>query len=311
MHYLEQKKEIIDGISYNYLCHIHNVEAEGNVFPAHYHSYIEILYGISGIYKVLLNGEAHLFKQGDLVIINSKEVHQIDSHSCEGGKYIVLRFEPEVIYNTMFQDHLQLKYVLPFILENGKHQKVIDKSEIENTFIPKLLYEMLDEFEMRSYGYELAIKNHIGRIFLWLLRYFHKQGIDIVIDVDVNRETMKRLQPAFDYVLHHYDEEIKAAELANLCNMSYSYFSRTFNEYLGMNLSEYINRIRITEAEKLLISTTLNITEVAHTVGFSTTSYFIKLFQLYKNTSPKQFRKGYKIAKSNNDYPQQLKYNHS
>ncbi len=297
MQSLEEKKEMIDGISCNYFCHIHYVGEEKNSFPAHYHSYIEILYGISGMYKVLLNGEPYLFKEGDLVIINSKEVHQIDSYSSTGGKYIVLRFEPEVIYNTMFQDYLQLKYVLPFMLENAKHQKVIAQSEIENTFIPKLLYEMLEEFEQRNYGYELAIKNYIGRIFLWILRYFHKQGTDTMINVDGNREIMKRLQPAFDYVLDHCNEEIKGPQLAKLCNMSESYFSRIFNEHMKMNLSEYINRIRITEAEKLLISTEMNITEVANAVGFSTTSYFIKLFQAYKNTSPKQFRRGYKIQK--------------
>lgn len=293
VNYSEQKKEIINGISYNYLCHIQNVQEEGIVYPAHYHSYIEILYNIAGTYEVLLNGNAYLFEEGDLVIINSKEVHQINTTSRKGGQYIVLRFEPEIVYNTMFQNHLQLKYALPFILETAKHQKVIKRKEIEATFIPKLLDEILEEFKEQTYGYELAIKNGIGRIFLWILRYFHKLGSEITLDSTIDGEMMVRLQPAFDYALAHYDEELSVVELAKLCNMSYSYFSRTFNEAIGMNFSEYLSRIRITEAEKLLISTTLNITEVAGRVGFNNTSYFIKLFQKYKNTSPKQFRKGY------------------
>ncbi|OPJ65274.1 helix-turn-helix domain-containing protein [Clostridium oryzae] len=296
MNYPEQKREIINGITYNYLCHIENVVKEGNVFPAHYHNYIEILYGISGTYEVILNGKCYKFTDGDLVLINSKEVHQINSCCQKGGQYIVLRFEPEVIYNSMFYNHLQLKYVFPFILENSEHQKVIKKATIESTFIPNLLYEILKEFQMEAYGYELAIQNHIGRIFLWILRYFHQANVDFMHSLLTNMSSFKCLQPSFDYVLEHFNEDLKATDMAALCNMSSSYFSRTFNEQMHMNFNEYVNYIRITEAEKLLISTTMNITEIANAVGFNTTSYFIKLFKSYKNISPKQFRKEFIIT---------------
>jgi AraC-like DNA-binding protein/mannose-6-phosphate isomerase-like protein (cupin superfamily) len=295
MNYSEQKREVINGIPYNVLCHIEQVSGEGNVFPAHYHSYIEILYGLSGTYEVILNGKSYHFTKGDLVLINSKEVHQIDSFSSEGGQYIVVRFEPEILYNSMFHNHFQLKYVLPFILENTKHQKVIQKEKIESTFIPELLHEILEEHETEAYGFELAIQNHIGRIFLWILRYFHQTNGDFMDSLLTNAGAIQCLQPSFDYVLAHFNEELKAAEMAALCNMSPSYFSRLFNRYMGISFNEYVNYTRMMEAEKLLISTTMNVTEIAGAVGFSTTSYFIKLFRMYKNTSPKQFRKMFVI----------------
>jgi len=295
MNYLEEKKAVKNGIPYNYLCHTEIVFKAGNVFPAHYHSYIEILYGISGTYEVILNGKCHKFTKGDLVLINSKEVHQINSCYKEGGQYIVLRFEPEVIYSNMFHNHLHLKYVLPFILETSKHQKVIKREIIGDTFIPELLNEISKEFQMETYGYELAIQNHIGRIFLWILRYFHEMSSEFMQSTLTDITYIKRLQPSFDYVLEHFNDEIKATNMAALCNMSSSYFSRTFNGQMGMNFNEYVNYIRIIEAEKLLVSTTMNITEIATAVGFSTTSYFIKLFKNHKNISPKQFRKEFVI----------------
>lgn len=295
MNYLEEKKVVKNGISYNYLCHTQVVAKAGNVWPAHYHNYIEILYDISGTFEIILNGKYHKFTKGDLVLINSKEVHLINSCHQEGGKYIVLRFEPEVIYSNMFHNHLHLKYVLPFILETSKHQKVIKKEIIETTFIPEILYEITKEFEMETFGYELAIQSHIGRIFLWILRYFHETSTESMQSALTDITYIQRLQPSFDYVLEHFHEEIKATKMASLCNMSSSYFSRTFNEHMGMNFNEYVNYIRITEAEKLLVSTAMNITEIANSVGFSTTSYFIKLFKTYKNISPKQFQKEFVI----------------
>jgi len=207
----------------------------------------------------------------------------------------VLRFEPEVIYSSMFHNYLQLKYVLPFILESSKHQKIIKKATIKAIFIPELLYEILKEFQLQTYGYELAIQNHIGRIFLWILRYFYQTSTDFMHSPLTNITFIKHLQPSFDYVLEHFNEDLKATDMAALCNMSSSYFSRTFNEQMHMNFNEYINYIRIMESEKLLVSTTMNITEIANAVGFSTTSYFIKLFKIYKNISPKQFRKEFII----------------
>jgi AraC-like DNA-binding protein len=295
MKYTEEKKAVKNGISYNYWCHNEIVVKSGKVWPAHYHSYIEILYGISGTYEVILKGKSHKFTEGDLVLINSKEVHLINSLTQEGGQYIVLRFEPEVIYSNMFHNHLHLKYVLPFILETSTHQKVINKNIIEATFIPELLHEILNEFQKEAYGYELAIQNHIGRIFLWILRYFNETSPEFMASQLTDITLIKRLQPSFDYVLEHFNEEIKATDMADLCNMSSSYFSRTFNSQMGMNFNEYVNYIRIMEAEKLLVSTTMNVTEIGTSVGFSDTSYFIKLFKVYKNISPKQFRKEFVI----------------
>lgn len=293
MNYPEQKKEIINGIAYDYLCHFQDVNETGVVYPAHFHSYIEILYCINGTYDVILNGKHHNFAHGDLLLINSKEVHQINIESAPPGQYIVLRFEPEIVYNSMFHNYLELKYVLPFMLEGSSHQKVIKKEAIEDTFIPELFYDILKEFQTESYGYELAIKNHIGRIFLWVLRYFHQKGADFTIRSSYD-DLLKRLQPSLDYVLTHYNEEIRATDMADLCHMSSSYFSRTFNQQMHMSFNEYVNHIRIMEAEKLLATTTQNITEIAQLVGFSTTSYFIKLFKVYKNISPKQFQKEFR-----------------
>lgn len=295
MQYQEEKKESINGFLVNYLCHIHSVDNAGVSFPAHYHSYIEVLYGLDGHFQVILNGKYHYFAKGDLILINSKEVHQVNALDQNGGKYIVLRFEPEVIYNTMFENYSELKYTLPFLLENTKQPKVIHNELIQDTFIPELLWDMLKEMKEQTYGYELAIRNHIGQIFLWILRYFHAMNPNDTYTLSTNEYNLNRLQPALYYVLKNYADDIKTTDMATLCSMSSSYFSRLFNKVMGLNFNDYVNQIRIKEAEKLLSTTTLNVTEISTRVGFNTTSYFIKLFKQTKGTSPKQYKKQYTI----------------
>lgn len=291
MNYMEEKQAYIDGLPCEYLCHVEEIEGIENVFPAHYHYYIELLYGISGEYQVLLNGRYHCFGQGDMVLINSREVHQIDCVSEEGGKYIVVRFLPELIYNSMSSNYFQLKFMVPFITENASNQKVISEKELNKTNIPELFHEIIKEASQEKYGYELAVRNHIGSIFLWILRYWEANQEDFYEENSKDKILRIQLQPALNYVLEQYAQDIKAQDMAKLCNISYSYFSRSFHRIMKMNFREYLNHIRISEAEKLLVSTSLSITEIGGNVGFNTTSYFIKMFQHYKHITPKQFRK--------------------
>jgi AraC-like DNA-binding protein len=290
MLYFEETKATINGIPYNFFCHVQECEGPCNVYNAHLHDYIEILYGLSGVFDVYLNGTRHRFQTGDMVLINSREVHQIMALSEGKNHYLVLRFEPELIY-TMSYNIFEAKYILPFTLNNSTHQKVFQNYEIEFTFIPSLLKEILLEFNTKDYGFELAVKAHICKIFLWILRYWHKSGIELNIYSDANEELFKKLQIVFSYISENYDKNLRAADMAKLCNMSFSYFSRSFKRVMKTTYNEYLNYVRITEAEKLLISTDLNVTEVAMQVGFSTASYFIKQFHIYKKISPKQFKK--------------------
>lgn len=91
----------------------------------------------------------------------------------------------------------------------------------------------------------------------------------------------------------NYKYDITAESAAKICNMSYSYFSRFFKTVMKKTFNEYLNFIRIVEAEKLLLTTNLNITEIAHETGFSTSSYFIQQFKRHKKISPKQFKKSF------------------
>jgi AraC-like DNA-binding protein len=66
---------------------------------------------------------------------------------------------------------------------------------------------------------------------------------------------------------------------------------------MGKTFTNYLNYIRITEAEKLLLTTEMTMTEIAQETGFSSSSYFIQQFKQYKNISPSQFRK--KVSSEN------------
>ena len=74
MDYPEERKQYIDGIACQYLCHIEKAEKPGNVFFAHFHYYIEMLYALSGHFRIYLNGIYHEFAAGDFTLSNAKTI---------------------------------------------------------------------------------------------------------------------------------------------------------------------------------------------------------------------------------------------
>lgn len=272
--------------------HVHFQQNEGEILccEAHMHDYIEMLYCTAGSYVIWLNSKPFEFSEGDLVVINSREVHTIFSQTDKTGGYICARFLPDILY-TSTASAFDIKYVLPFMLSNSKHQRVFKRTEIENTFIPYLMNELMEEFNKKEYAYELAVKTDISRIFLWIVRYWHSLNIDLSSPEISNEDMIKRMQTVLDYISKNYSDDIKASEVAEMCHLSYSYFSRIFKQYMKKSFSEYLNYIRMSNAEKLLTSTDMPVTEIASSCGFSNSSYFIKQFREYNGISPKQFRK--------------------
>ena len=293
--WFEQSREIVDGKEHYIVVHENKKKGGGPglCVAAHSHSYIEILYCIDGTHEALLNWKPYIFKPGDMVLINSREIHQIKCLSTGESRYLVLRFEPELLY-SIYSNVFEIKYILPFITRENAIQKVFTAKEISNTFIGEVFYELLKDYTTQPYCYELALHTNIYRIFLWILRHWNESGIkiDSVID-DFN--LIKRFQSVLDYMYKHYAEEISVSDLAAMNHMSYSYFSRMFKKVIGQNFREYLNHIRIKKAEQFLVSTDFSITEIAMETGFSSSSYFVQQFKRLKKISPRQFRNKFKI----------------
>lgn len=288
--YYEDVHYFYNNILYPFSCHMQESIERRLMVDAHWHYYIEMLYNVEGNAKVVLGGDSYPFCKGDMVIMNSREVHSIFSENIDTVRYIVVKFDPQVLYTTS-RTIFESKYVLPFVMAKSSHQKVFKIEEIDATPLPELMMSILQEFNGKAYGFELAIRTHICRIFLWVLRNWWNKGLNYDTGLSMKESDMLRLQKVFDYLDENYMNEVTAEKVAKMFGMSYSYFSRYFKAMIGKTFTDYVNYVRITEAEKLLMTTDKNITEVAMDTGFSSSSYFIQQFKHFKNVSPKQYQK--------------------
>jgi signal transduction histidine kinase/AraC-like DNA-binding protein len=96
------------------------------------------------------------------------------------------------------------------------------------------------------------------------------------------------------YVADHYMTSVSREEISDALRVSPNHLSRIFRRDTGLTPWQYLNQYRIVQAQKLLLSTGLSVTEVAQRVGFNDPAYFVRVFHKETGKAPLQYRKSAK-----------------
>lgn len=135
--------------------------------------------------------------------------------------------------------------------------------------------------------YEWAINGLMLRI-LFLLT---ESGL-IKIETDEGKvsDTI-RIHKVLDRLLTHPEDRLSMSEAAELAQMSYSNFGRTFKCLIGQNYVDYCNITRVRYAEELLLNSNQSVTEIAEKLNFGTINYFTRIFKKFNGKNPLEYRK--------------------
>ena len=93
-----------------------------------------------------------------------------------------------------------------------------------------------------------------------------------------------------NYILEFYNRDLKLPQLAKLYFLNPDYLCRLFRKETGQSFSEYVNRIRINEAKKMLELTSEDVMSIALQVGFRNVTYFNRQFKMQTGLSPREYR---------------------
>lgn len=287
-----EKAATVDGVTAPVECLDLKKRSDSPDLYAHFHDYVELLYLYDGKLRVWLNGKEYAFNEGELIIINSKESHRLESAAPE-SRYYVIKFNPEILWASNGSAK-ETRYILPFLNSSSTHPRVFPASFVSEAGIGALVADAVSAWKNRPVGYELLLRGDVLKIFGHVVGCLSDLGVEIKYTVG-SGSLYGIMDNIIDYVNQNFTS-CDERELAKRYKVSYSYFSRTFKQMMNMSFKEYINYLRINEAQRLLLTTGKSITDISMEMGFSSPSHFINVFRRHMGRAPKQYRKN--IAKT-------------
>ncbi|PFP30296.1 hypothetical protein COJ96_06185 [Bacillus sp. AFS073361] len=100
------------------------------------------------------------------------------------------------------------------------------------------------------------------------------------------------IRKAIEYIRLNLDQDLRLDTISNAIQSNSYELSRQFKKETGKSITEYINKLRINEAIKIMENESLSITDIALLVGFNDVNYFTKVFKKINGITPSEFRKG-------------------
>ena len=261
-----------------------SINHSNEIFKRHWHEQIELLYFVEGEAEIECNDVSMITKPEELIVVNSNQIHY-----CRGlGKPVT--FYCIIIdisfLKSGFHDICEAKYIMPIA-----NNHIFFKNRINgDKEIINCINKIIKEYEQKEQGFELAIKSYVYGLMVLLLRKYADKVISLK-EYNEHNNILERLNKVLVYIEKNYSQSIRMEQMADLINVSAYHFCHLFKRATGKTLTEYVNSVRIEQADIALRNTDMSITEIALANGFNDVSYFSRVFKKYKKKSPSEIRK--------------------
>jgi AraC-like DNA-binding protein len=237
----------------------------------HSHDEYELYYLIAGQRDYFIRDRTYRVERGSFVFIEKDELHRTIDTGVPNHERVVVNFSPSLLAG------------FPLYGRSG----VITLPPQEQYKGETLVRELVDEANGSAAGSDIMIESLLRQLLLRLFRAQAEQPETQAQPSSVHRT----ISEVAAYVGMNYSEPLRLNEVAKRFFVSTYYLSRKFKQCTGFGFSEYVQLVRVREAQRLLRETDLKMIEVAARIGIEPVANFYKLFKASNGCSPLQYRK--------------------
>jgi YesN/AraC family two-component response regulator len=188
------------------------------------------------------------------------------------------------------------------------------KSQVVTSHIPFVMVSARTHTQDKQQAYKLGVDAYLTKPFNIeelkllidnLLRKQKEQKQDLLQLLSMQQPVIKSqkinkldfdLIRELQAIILNDTSKLSAAEVAKQLLMSRTQLHRKVKALTGKSLTHYSNHIRIEKAKYLLKTSELQIKEIAYSIGFESSTYFIRLFKSEVGTTPEDFRNNRDLA---------------
>ncbi len=246
----------------------------------HYHNEIELVKAASGRVMCSIGSDDFVLEENKILLINKQIMHKICFHD-DVASCIFLQIDTDKYRHLITPG--KNNHLIRFINQEDIVPYSVFDEESEISHIFDRIYR---EFEEKNTAFDIYIKSNIFNI----IAFMYRNRFLLSNEKTISKKYIEKILPAAEYAEENYSKKIHLDELCKMMNIDKFYFCKLFKKATGAGFSDYVNYLRIYNAEKLLLSTDKNISEIAYQCGFNSIQYFNRQFKMLKGCSPREFR---------------------
>jgi len=248
----------------------------------HFHDSYEMYYLLSGERYYFIKDRTYHIVKGNLVLINRYELHRTLDANVPSWERILINFRPEFLVS----DNTDRIKRLVSVFNAGS--SVLSFTVKGQTIIEDILFKLLGEADSANSNFEEMLAAYLIQLLVFTSRF---AGQNTLSADSFIHYIHKKAIPIVQFINSHYMEPLSLNTLAKLFYMSPYYLCKVFKESTGFTCIEYLNQVRVKEAQTLLRRSDSNVTEVSEKVGFGSVSQFGRVFKEISGVSPLKYRK--------------------
>ena len=241
----------------------------------HFHLWPEIFLQISGRTTFEFPEETCHVGPGEICLVSRGLPHRESIRSWKGPFFnIVIAYTPEYF-------HFHLARERP----SGGPEIVVsvDLPGVDSLHLADLLKNVSDWHHEGEAAYRYAIKGSLMANLSIILAALKEEPA-------ATHEPLKVIQVRQWIMQHLSQPDLTVNSIGRSLQCSPDYLSRLFRESAGKPLVAYITERRILRAKELLVSSTLNISEISRACGYEDPSYFTRVFRKETGIAPRHYR---------------------
>ena len=257
----------------------------------HKHTFLEIVYVISGEAIHETAAGSYPVSRGDVIVVNYDSPHAFhEQPGDESFQAYDLMFTPDFLDTSLIntRDFGEMCSSMLFYSLFPAQQVIGPDLHLAGAsygVFGELFNQIYLEFSGRQKGYLGLVRTYITELIIQLFRKLESSAAG-----KMTPKQKRVVAETVTYLQENYQNHITLEELALQVFLSKDYLNRIFKESTGLPVNAFLQRLRIKEACRLLSTTALSVSEIASACGFGDSKAFYTAFKRQMELTPGQYR---------------------